>query len=105
MIVILGLVTAANKGNLFEICIINAMVILMAFLLDGNLLLKQEIIKNIQYDNIDMIKPENHPALLEDLKNRTGLNIHKISIGRVDYLRDTANVKIYYYEHKKMKET
>jgi hypothetical protein len=99
-VIALGLVTAVNKGNLFEICMINAMVILMAFLLDGNLLLKQEIIKNIQYDNIEMIKPENHPQLLADLKQRTGLNIHKISIGRVDYLRDTALVKIYYYEEK-----
>lgn len=99
-VIALGLVTAVNKGNLFEICIINAMVILMAYLLDGNLLLRQEIIKNIQYDNIEMIKPEHHEALMADLKKRTGLNIHKVSIGKVDYLRDTAIVKIYYYEPK-----
>ena len=101
VVIALGLVTAVNKGNLFEICCINAMVIFMAFLLDGNLLLKQEMIKNVQYDNIEMIKPENHEALIADLQKRTGLKIHKISIGRVDYLRDTATVKIYYYEEKK----
>jgi hypothetical protein len=100
-VIALGLVTAVNKGNLFEICVINAMMIFMAFLLDGNLILRQEMIKNVQYDNIEMIKPENHAALIEDLKKRTGLNIHKISIGRVDYLRDTANVKVYYYESRK----
>jgi hypothetical protein len=99
-VIALGLVSAVNKGNLFEICVINLMVIFMAFLLDGNLILRQEMIKNVQYDNIEMIKPENHAALIEDLKKRTGLNIHKVSIGRIDYLRDTANVKIYYYEER-----
>ncbi|MEW6470104.1 MAG: DUF4956 domain-containing protein [Bacteroidota bacterium] len=101
VVIAIGLVTAVNKGNLFEICVINAIIILFAFFLDGNLLLRQEMIKNIQYDNIEMIKPENHAALMEDLKKRTGLEIHKVSIGRVDYLRDTATVKIYYYEKKK----
>ena len=104
-VIALGLVTAVNKGNLFEICIINALVIIMAFFLDGNLLLKQEIIKNVQYDNIEMIKPEHHAELIADLKKRTGLNIHKVSIGRVDYLRDTATVKIYYYEEKSKNNT
>ena len=45
-----------------------------------------------------MIKPEHHADLLEDLKKRTGLSIHKITIGKVDFLRDTAIIKIYYYE-------
>jgi hypothetical protein len=101
VVIALGLVTAVNKGNIYEICIINAMVIMVAYLLDGNLLLRQEMMKNVQYDDIEMIKPENHAALIVDLKKRTGLNIHKVSIGRIDYLRDTANVKIYYYEDKK----
>jgi hypothetical protein len=98
IVIALGIITAVNKGNLFEICIINAIVIVMVVALDGNLFLKNEIIKNIQYDNIELVKPENQAALLEDLKKRTGLNIHKVSIGKVDYLRDTATVKIYYYE-------
>src|ERR1051326_3698288 len=98
IVIALGLVTAVNKGNLFEICLINFIVIFIAFIIDGNLLLKNEMIKNIHYENIEMIKPENHGALLADLKKRTGLNIHKIAIGRIDFLRDTATVKIYYYE-------
>jgi hypothetical protein len=61
-------------------------------------LIKRELVKNIQYENIEMIKPENHPALIADLKNRTGLNIHRIVINKIDFLKDTANVKIYYYE-------
>jgi hypothetical protein len=62
--------------------------------------MKNEMVRNIQYENIDMIKPENYQALLSDLRKRTGLNIHRVSIGKIDFLRDVAIVKAYYYEGK-----
>jgi hypothetical protein len=94
----LGLITSVSKGTYFEIGLINVIVIVSVFALDGNLLLKNEMIQYIQYEHIENIKPENQSLLLEDLKKRTGLNIHKISITKVDFLRDTAVIKIYYYE-------
>ncbi|MGL5889018.1 MAG: DUF4956 domain-containing protein [Bacteroidia bacterium] len=99
-VIALGLISSVNKGNVLEIVIVNSTIILAAFLLDGNVLMKTEFVKTVQYENIDLIKSDNHTALIEDLKKRTGLNIHKISIGRVDFLRDTAVVKIYYYENR-----
>jgi hypothetical protein len=45
-----------------------------------------------------MIKPANKDALIEDLRNRTGLNIHRIVIGKIDFLKDAAVIKIYYYD-------
>ncbi len=45
-----------------------------------------------------MIKPEKREALLADLSERTGLNVHRISIQKIDYLRDTAMITYYYYE-------
>jgi Domain of unknown function (DUF4956) len=99
-VIALGLISSVNKGNVLEIVIVNSTIILAAFLLDGNVLMKTEFVKTVQYENIDLIKSDNHTALIEDLKKRTGLNIHKVSIGRVDFLRDTAVVKIYYYENR-----
>ncbi len=99
-VIALGLISSVNKGNVLEIVIVNSTIILAAFLLDGNVLMKTEFVKSVQYENIELIKPDNHTALIEDLKKRTGLNIHKVSIGRVDFLRDTAVVKIYYYENR-----
>jgi hypothetical protein len=33
-----------------------------------------------------------------DLELRTGLKINRISIGKIDFLKDIATIKIYYYE-------
>ena len=55
-----------------------------------------EIKQSITYEKIDLIKPENRFLLLADLKQRTGLSIKRLEIGRIDFLRDTAEIKIYY---------
>ena len=53
---------------------------------------------NIDYEKIENVKPENHEALLADLKERTGLNIQDFQLSRMNFLRDTARIKIYYKE-------
>lgn len=96
----IGLLTAISKASTFELSILNGLILLITFCLEGNIFLKKEYSKSIKYENIDMIKPENHSALIVDLKSRTGLNIHRIAIDRVDFLKDTARVTLYYYEDK-----
>ena len=53
---------------------------------------------NIDYEKIENVKPQNHEALLADLKERTGLNIQDFQFSRLDFLRDTVRIKIYYKE-------
>ena len=36
--------------------------------------------------------------LMADLEERTGLKINRIEIGRIDFLRDVARIRIYYFE-------
>ena len=50
----------------------------------------------IEYEKIENIKPENHDTLLADLKERTGLNIQSFEFRRMNFLRDTARIRIYY---------
>lgn len=96
----IGLITSISKASAFELSILNSMILLITFLLEGSLFLKKEFSQSIEYENIEMIKPEMHPALITDLKERTGLNVHRIAIGKVNFLKDTAIVKLYYYEDK-----
>ena len=53
-------------------------------------------IKLIQYDRIELIKPERYEELLADLKERTGLDVVKVEVGGLDMLRDMAVLKVYY---------
>jgi hypothetical protein len=55
-----------------------------------------EIKQSITYEKIDLIKPENRFLLFKDLQQRTGLPIKRLEIGRIDFLRDTAELKIYH---------
>lgn len=94
----IGLIAAVSKTTFFELVIINLIIAAFTYALDGNLLMKNELIKTIQYENIEMIKPENYDAFMADLRKRTGLNIHRVSITKIDFLKDIAVVKAYYYE-------
>lgn len=55
--------------------------------------------KFIRYDKIDLITPERHDELIADLKKRTGLDITKVSIGSIDFLKDMALLKIFYKDN------
>jgi len=92
-----GLISAIQL-EYYELIILNSVVIVGAFILDGNILIKLESSKLIDYDVIENIKPENKAILLEDIQNRTGLKIHKLSICDIDFLKDSAQIRVYYYE-------
>jgi hypothetical protein len=53
------------------------------------------------YDNIELIKPEKEAELIEDLRQKTGLDIFKVTVGELNFLRDTAQIKVYYREASK----
>ena len=98
LVIAIGLITAVSKGGWDELSLINFIIIVLTLLLETNLLMKRELGKTVQYENIEMIKPENHEKLLEDLRSRTGLNIHRFSITKVDFLRDMATIRVYYFD-------
>ena len=52
--------------------------------------------KLIQYDRIELVRPDRYDELLADLKERTGLNILKVDVGGIDFLKDTAVLRITY---------
>lgn len=90
---------ANKKVSYTELVFTNLAVIVVAWGLEKVWLIKQESQKRVIYEKIELIKPENHKLLIEDLKKRTGLNISRVKIVRVNFLRDTARLQIYYYEN------
>jgi len=94
----IGLLTAVSKVNWEEQAIICALILVLTFLLESNILMKKESSKTVLYDNIGLAGNDNNAALLEDLRKRTGLNIHRYEILEIDFLKDACRITIYYFE-------
>ncbi len=112
LVIAMGLLSAVLKIEKIKFSIemmvigaVNGIIILMAWIFESNFFMKRELAKVIFYENIELIKAEREEEFIADLKTRTGLDIHRYNIVRIDFLRDMAHVKIYYREnaayHKK----
>ena len=88
---------ASNELSISEVGVINVTVVLLTYLLENIWLMKHETRKTINYERIDLIKPENQDLLKADLEKRTGLTINRVEVGKIDFLNDTAMVRIYYF--------
>lgn len=91
-----------KKVSYAELLFTNFALIIVTYLLEKVFFLKHESRKTINYEKIELIKPENYQLLLKDLEERTGLCINRAEVGRIDFLRDSARVRIYYYAFENM---
>ena len=92
---------ANKKISHAELVFANLMIVFITFGMERIWLLKGESRKNVVYEKIELIVPERREELLADLKERTGIDILRVEIRRIDFLRDTANIRIFYYEDNK----
>lgn len=97
IVIAMGLV-GSIRLDFYELMILDSLIICFAWLLESKWILKRELSQNIEYENIELIVPDKKADLIEDLKTRTGLNIHRVAIRRINFLRDTATIRVYYYE-------
>lgn len=58
--------------------------------------LKTDASKLVQYDRIELVKPEKREELIADLEERLGLTVLNVEVGAVDFLRDMAVLRVYY---------
>lgn len=80
-----------------ELVAANVLIILLIWLLESRgVFVRRTSVKLIIYDRVDLILPERRDELVEDLRKRTGLDIREIEIGQVDFLKDTAWIKVTY---------
>jgi hypothetical protein len=88
----------ANISDDFSILIIcNLVILTLTFALERLNFINNENSKEIVYDNVNLIKKAYREDLIKDLNDRTDLNIHKVDVVSINYLKDTAVLKVYYY--------
>lgn len=89
---------ANKKISHSELLFTNFIIIAVTYGLEKIWLLKHETRKTITYEKIELIVPSRKQELLDDLKLRTGLNITRVEVRRLDFLRDTAQLRIFFFE-------
>jgi len=105
LVIAMGLISAVTKikgtddsiESLF-VGAINVVIIGIAYLLESKILMKKEEAKVIIYENIELVNSNKEAELIADIKLRTGINVHRVSVQRIDFLRDSAQIKIFYFE-------
>ncbi len=88
----------ATKLSLVELLVANLVFIGMAWLFESNKLVQHVCSKYIRYDNVNLISPDKREELKADLEKRTGLKIIRLEVGSIDFLKDSALIRIYYEE-------
>ena len=85
-----------KKMSYVEILSANSIILLVVYFFERfynqNMVLKKDII----YETIENIHPDNHHILKEDIQQRLGVQIVKLEIGDINFLRDTAEITVYY---------
>lgn len=79
-----------------NLLVTNGLLILLVWVLENQNILKHRSTKLVVYEKIELIAPERRRELIADLEKRTGLKIDKVEVGDVNFLRDTANLKVFY---------
>jgi len=96
LVIVMALMTAVSKLPPLELIILHSLICCLAAVAETKLLAAHVFEKSICYENIENIKPQNHQILIDDLHQRTGLQVTRVEIGNIDFLKDTAQLTVYY---------
>ena len=81
--------------SITELVFANISIIAITFILE-KAWIKNEHLKYIIYEKIELVTPARRAELIEDLKDRTGLDISRVEVGKIDFLKDVAELRIFF---------
>lgn len=87
---------ANKKVSYAELLFTNTAIVLGLWILEKRLMLKQEGSIKLIYEKIENIHTMSEEVLLADLKKRTGIDIVRYEIKKIDFLKDIAIIRLYF---------
>ncbi|MDR3001551.1 MAG: DUF4956 domain-containing protein [Fibromonadaceae bacterium] len=95
--IILGVINSLATADLpmFAIILANILLCLSTFICEKVFMGNTEQI-NLRYDNTKLLAKDKKEELFEDIRKRFGYETVKVSIVRMNYLTDSADVKLVY---------
>lgn len=85
-----------TTGAVATLLAANAFVALLLHALERSWGFSFDESQRIEYERIELIAPDRREQLLEDLRQRTGLAVTRVEVGRLDLVRDTATLNVYF---------
>lgn len=100
LVIGISVINAMSNGqtSYAEILFVNVIILVTAWIAERIWQRDNSNSKYIDYEKIELIKPEKRAELIADLKKRTGLNVTGVTIGRINFMRDTVRIRIYFTE-------
>ncbi len=97
IVIAVGLLMAVSRGGWDELLLIGGLIIVFTLALESNWLIRREFSQKVFYEKIELLHADKRNELIADLKAKTGLNIHRIDVVDMDFLKDAAHITIYYH--------
>ncbi len=87
---------SSKKVSYAELIFTNSAILFCLWILEARLMLKQEQSIKLIYEKIENIHSKNDIELLKDLKDRTGIDIKRYEIVKIDFLKDVAEITLFF---------
>jgi len=97
LVIAIALLSSVGTMLHVELLGLTLFICLLTFLLETSFVLPLLDELEIDYEKIDNIKLDQRGLLIQDLKQRTGLDIKQVEVLSIDFLRDCARLKVHFY--------
>jgi hypothetical protein len=87
---------ANKKVSLAEIVLVNVVIVGITAVLELHPRVRRYGSTPMLYDNLPLLGPGRQAELLADLSRRTGFDVAKVQLHRLDLLRDAAEITVFY---------
>ncbi len=98
LVISLGLIMAVGQLSWIGLAVIGGALTLVVHLLESSWLIRREQAQRVLYEKISLINADSRDELIADLRDRTGLKVHRVDVDEIDFLRDAARLTVYYFE-------
>lgn len=99
VLIAISLLSSVSTLSMMELTGVNAALCIITRFSETSLFTKTIEHKLVRYENIALIKPSESQLLYADLEQRLGVEVTNVEIGDVDFLRDSALLKVFYRRH------
>lgn len=79
-----------------QLLIANAVIALVLWLLEKEWGFEYQLPRHVVYEKIELIQPSRQAEMVADLEARTGRKVERVEVGKIDFLKDTADLQVYF---------